>query len=142
MRVWRADKWFSLCVRERAGWKCEACGREYPYGSDVRGLECSHYVGRASKSTRWTPGNCWALCTHCHFHFGGHPAEHYRFIVEKIGTEREQELFRKGKEVIKITKKDRESIAKYFKEQFESMRTKRDAGHKGRLEFKAWTREY
>ena len=65
-----ADIAFSLCVRERANWKCERCGKYYPEGRR-KGLECSHHHSRGKWGIRHDPMNGEALCTGCHFEEGG-----------------------------------------------------------------------
>ena len=136
MKIWPADKWFSLCVRERADWRCEVCFKQY--GQGMSGLECSHYCGRANKSTRWDPDNCWAHCTSCHFRLGGHPAEFYRWVVREIGSEAEQKIYEKSKTVLRVSKKDRDLIAAHYKAELERMRALRDGGVLGRVSFKDW----
>lgn len=136
MKIWPADKWFSLCIRERSNWTCEVCGTGYPPNS--RGLECSHYVGRANKATRWDPDNCWSKCTKCHFRLGGNPAEFTRWVQSKIGIEAEEALYRKGNTVLHLTKRDRDGIAAHYKTEYEKMRRLRDDGETGRIEFQDW----
>lgn len=65
-KIWtlkRADKEFSLYIRERDG-RCM-----YPNCdvTDINKLQCSHYIGRAHKATRFDPDNCIALCWLHHF---------------------------------------------------------------------------
>jgi hypothetical protein len=64
VKVWklrRADSAFSKEIIERDG-KClfPGCGK-------TTQLTCSHYIGRATKSTRFFKDNCITLCTTHHF---------------------------------------------------------------------------
>lgn len=55
----KLDKAWSNYVKERAGNKCEVCGKmEY--------LNAHHIVGRRNRATRWLIGNGIALCPACH----------------------------------------------------------------------------
>ncbi len=74
VKIREADRLFSRCVRERAGWQCEKCGTQHEEGS--RGLECSHFHGRGKWSPRFDPDNCFSICTACHFRLVGNPVEH------------------------------------------------------------------
>ena len=66
-----ADHYFSLCVRAKAGFKCEFCGKEFP-GPD-QGLHCAHIVGRRNASTRWSLDNAVSLCYYHHRYFTENP---------------------------------------------------------------------
>ena len=65
-KIWslrKADIEFSKWIRERD----KFC--QYPLRlgcwNDI--LQCSHYIGRAHKATRWDPDNCVTLCIKHHF---------------------------------------------------------------------------
>lgn len=60
----RCDKVASLIVRERAGNKCEKCGRSKAQGYMV---SHAHILRRGHKSVRWHPDNGFCLCVRCHF---------------------------------------------------------------------------
>ena len=132
-----ADKWFSLCVRERAEWKCERCGREFllPY---TQGLDCSHYKGRGNWGTRFEPLNAFALCYGCHSLVGNDR----EFFVDKKGEAAESIVLEKrnnitlGKEYKRTGGKG--EIAKHYKAEYERMLELRAQGVTGRLEFTAW----
>ena len=72
------DKVFSNYIRERDHWTCQRCltisNKNNP--NSRKGLHCSHYVGRASWSTRIEPANAMALCYGCHRYLTAHPSEH------------------------------------------------------------------
>ena len=65
-KIWtltRADKEFSKFIRERDG-RCMFPGCDV---SEFEKLQCSHYIGRQHRGTRFDPDNCIALCWHHHF---------------------------------------------------------------------------
>lgn len=75
------DKLFSEFVRKRAKGICERCGSNKGW----KGLQCSHFFGRAKKSVRWDEDNVSALCFGCHQYFTAHPYEHLQWFSERLG---------------------------------------------------------
>lgn len=76
----KADDLFSLYVRNRDG-RCM-----HPVGcpvSDIKKLQCSHYVGRAHKATRYDPHNCVALCWFHHYKSKEYGLEYHKQTKEK-----------------------------------------------------------
>jgi len=57
------DDEFSLFIRKRDG-RCMFPGCKVV---EIAKLQCSHYIGRAHKATRYDPKNCIALCWFHHF---------------------------------------------------------------------------
>jgi hypothetical protein len=86
----KLDKEFSLAVRERAGWCCEACGKSY--FDNRSSLQCSHHFSRRFVAIRWDWDNASAHCAGCHMHLGGNPIEFAEWIQNKIGPEKVQRL--------------------------------------------------
>ena len=80
-----ADKAFSLYIRHRDNWTCQRCGTKYT--PPTMALHCSHFQGRGKEATRFEPLNADALCYGCHQYFTSHPAEHYRWQVDKKGED-------------------------------------------------------
>ena len=83
LKLKEADRLFSKCIRERAGWKCERCGSQHQEGT--QGLHCSHFHGRGKWGVRFDPDNCESICYGCHQYLGSHPIEHEKRIREKLG---------------------------------------------------------
>jgi len=54
----KADKLFSLAVREKGGWECWICG-------STKQITCGHFVSRRYMATRWDFQNCRAECWSC-----------------------------------------------------------------------------
>ena len=137
IKRWPADIIFSTCIRERSDWTCERCDKQYPEGHRG-GLECSHYWGRAIKSTRWNADNCFALCTGCHALFTGRPEEHVRWVLAQLGDGLVEILRDKQRELYKGWKRDLKDIRNHYKAEFTTMEVKRADGVQGRIEFQSW----
>ena len=76
-----ADIWFSKCIRQRAGWRCEKCGAQHAENS--MGLHCSHHHSRRNAGIRLDPLGAESLCYGCHSHYGGTEARR----LEALGAE-------------------------------------------------------
>ena len=85
VKIDAADKYFSLYVRNRDGWKCKRC--KVQYVPPTQALHCSHFQGRAKENTRFMPSNADALCYGCHQYFTSHPGEHYTWQVATKGQD-------------------------------------------------------
>ena len=83
-----ADELFSLAVRKRDG-KCmhPACKCKGAM------LQCSHYIGRAIKSTRWDFDNCITLSWYCHYKNKEIGFEYQKQTVEKHGFDGQYTIF-------------------------------------------------
>ena len=131
-----ADIAFSICIRERSGWKCERCGKQYPDNS--KGLECAHIFGRANKSVRLEPLNAFSLCSGCHMYFTANPMNFSIFVKNKLGesydllVELSNDIMR-GKEYHHAIKNG--EAAKHYKSEHKRMRELRCSGNIGRIEF-------
>lgn len=139
IKITQADKYFSLCVRERAGWKCERCGRDTP--DDKRmGLHCSHFHGRGKWSVRFDPENCEALCYGCHQHVGSHPPIHEYRALQRLGTLRFDALQGRAECTFngRLAKRSQREIAAHYRAEHKRMLAERANGAIGRLEFAGW----
>lgn len=139
IKVTAADKWFSLCVRERVGYVCERCGTFAPPERHKR-LDCSHFHGRGKWSVRFDAENATALCMGCHLHVTANPIEHMAWMQERLGPygfaalqERAQDI-KRGRE----NRRAARDIAKHYKAELEVMRARRAHGESGRIEFVSW----
>jgi hypothetical protein len=138
------DYWFSLCVRERAGWNCERCAKHYEPWMGANGepanpgLHCSHYVGRSNYSTRFEPMDVDAHCYACHAFFEGNPHDFKEWKLEKLGQEKYDILIEKARNVMigKQARKEKQEIADHFKQEFRKMQSARSlSGFDGYLNF-------
>ena len=121
LKIFLSDREWSKYIRTRDGWKCQRCKKKY--SPPTSALHCSHYFSRGNWSVRFDEDNCEALCYGCHSHLGGNPHEHARYMVEKLGTKKLDELmvrknsplsnsikYYKSKEIRKIIKQKMEAL--------------------------------
>ena len=106
----KADQLFSLLVRERAGNRCERCGR-----SEGK-LDCSHHWSRRLKQLRWDPLNACALCYICHAWWHSFPGESGVWLRNKIGEDQYAYLVAKAQEPFKLDTAMKAHILKRLKE--------------------------
>lgn len=134
-----ADDAFSLCVRERANWTCEACGKV-----DIDGqtngrsatTDCAHIHGRRSRNVRWCSDNALCLCKSCHRKFTEQPIEFARLCEGLLGSGRLEMLRDRYNDLrIKYTANDRKDIAAHYRAEYRRMREERRKGGNGRIEF-------
>ena len=128
IKIKAADKWFSLCIRERANWTCERCGTKCPEDRRM-GLHCSHYHGRGKWATRFDPDNCRALCYGCHSYVGGNPTIHRRDMIERLGVGLYNLLLEKSNDnrLGRMAKRSEKEIAAHYR-----------AEHKRMVEYRAF----
>ncbi len=105
IKIDKLDVLFSQVIRGRAGGVCEYCGKP-------KRLECSHFVGRRKRATRWDTDNACGLCFSCHQYLDEHPYEHVAFWKKRIGSEKLEALVRKGNTIVKI---DREEVGDMYR---------------------------
>lgn len=134
IRIDPADKYFSLCVRERAGNRCEACSRS----SDHYRIDCSHLFSRRHMSTRYHPQNAFAHCFQCHQAFGGDPVSFARWAEKRLGPAKVEAMHILSSTLLKLSKRDKEYIAKHYRAEHKAMLDKRKAGFSGYLQFNHW----
>ena len=109
IRLDKLDVLFSRYVRLRADNHCEYCGQ----WKEVGRLQCSHFIGRRHRGTRWEVDNCAALCYTCHNLMHDFPSTHKEFFTQRIGSDRLEQLA-----IMANTrcKPDKEELTKRFKE--------------------------
>jgi len=95
------DKWAKE-VKERAGMKCEYCGR-------IDTLNSHHIFSRSNQSTRYDLDNGVCLCVAHHTFsskFSAHktPAEFIEWLKDYRGLEKYEELRRKAKSIYQPSK--------------------------------------
>ena len=114
----RLDMVFSLYIRLRDAMYggrtvCISCGKVFPFEQ----MQCGHYHGRRSLSTRWDEDNCHSECAldNCSNpnHLDGYTAN----LIAKIGQERFNALAARANKAMKWSEDElREAIAKYTAE--------------------------
>ena len=145
IKITNPDKWFGLCVRERADWTCQRCGRKYPeeYSVDglpkAQGLHCSHYFGRGNWAVRFDPLNAWAHCHGCHTLLGSNPHLFREWVEERLGNLYEVLVEKANHKTNgKTAHREENEIAAHYKAEFEKMRRQRDQGKVGRINFQGY----
>ena len=145
IKITNPDKWFSLCVRERADWTCQRCGRKFPEEYSLEGLpkalglDCSHYFGRGNWAVRFDPLNAWAHCRGCHGVFEANPHNFREWMHDKLGDAYDVLVEKSNNRTIgKQARREMNEIAAHYKEEFERMRELRSKGKVGRLNFQGY----
>lgn len=93
IRLDPADRAFSNYIRQKAGWKCQRCGKLCKIdGSFIARLEASHYFGRSHEAVRFDSENVYSLCGGCHKRMGGRrkdeKGEYDLWVKELLGQRR------------------------------------------------------
>jgi len=110
----KADTVFSWKIRRRDG----ECLFPNCKITDLNKLQCSHYIGRATKSTRFDEDNCIALCWKHHYadkllgfeyqkqtkKEHGRDGEYTIFMRKHLGRTRFALLNRRAKQKLKLTR--------------------------------------
>jgi len=99
------DNLFSRYIRGRDKWTCQRCGTIHELGS--MGLHCSHFIGRANKSTRFDEANCMSLCWGCHQFMDTHKATLYRRVMlDRLGQDGYDALEARSNIIVKRSEAD------------------------------------
>ena len=138
IKISKHDKVFSQCIRERAGWCCERCGKYYPEGHARMGLHMSHFYGRRKMATRFDPDNGNSFCYGCHSHMGTNRDEYTYFKRKELGDTRFDELTLRGNSTMKRTKSDMDELYAHYKAQLAYMQRLRAEGQTGYLVLTSW----
>ena len=135
IKIISADKWFSWCVRERAHWTCERCGKEYT--PPTTALHCSHFIGRGNWSTRFEQLNGFAHCYGCHLVFEGDPYLFNEWTKDQLGADVFDILIEKKEDPMigKQMRHEVKEIAKHYLGELNRMKKLRAQGEEGRIEF-------
>ena len=137
IRVTPADRYFSLCVRERAAWTCERCGKQYV--PPTQALHCAHWHSRGNWSVRFDPYNALALCYGCHILTSrDRESEHLPLMRKSVGEIQLDRLAYDKNRPANGIKRRIKDIAHHYRETYEAMIRQRMNGKQGRLEFDAW----
>ena len=144
MKLTPADKALSTAIREAHDWTCQKCGIVSAHGQATggdRGMQCSHFIGRKHKSTRYDTDNVLCLCASCHAKVEEDPGLHTRVFTEIMGkgiaeilTERKQQAFKP----VGGWKQYEKEAAAHYRAEFESMRRLRADGVTGKIEIKGY----
>ncbi len=108
----KLDVAWSKAVKDRAGHKCEHCGK-------TAYLNSHHIFGRRNKSVRWEISNGCCLCCYCHqfspvFSAHGAPTAFTQWIIGERGEEWHEELMQMANAPRKWTNGEKEELLKSF----------------------------
>ena len=99
IKVTKADRLFSLCIRNRDKWRCVRCKKQYHPPTNA--LQCSHFWGRGNYATRFHRWNCDAACYGCHAIWEANKQGDYRnFKIKQLGMKKYKELERLAKSTV------------------------------------------
>lgn len=131
MKTFAADEMFSLCIRERAEWRCERCGNQFVHPTS--GLHCAHFKGRGRWSTRFHPDNAASCCYGCHRYLDTHDAAKDEFFMGILGVEIFSHIERESNIPLPGVKGNMRHVSKHFRGEFIRLRSLRSRGKRGRL---------
>ena len=132
IKISDADKHFSLCVRERAGWVSE-------YSGQGGRMECCHIYGRRSAITRWDGMNAVCLTHAEHRKFTENPADFMSWLNSYLGEGHMEILNEKRRGILKNNAATRKEVSAHYRQQHKLMLEKRADGVTGRIEFESYT---
>lgn len=137
IKITSGDRFFSLCVRERANWTCERCGTYHQ--PPTTALHCAHWHSRGNWSVRFDPSNALALCYGCHQYTSVNRETEHRPLMLKVFGELELDRVatEKNRPATRV-KKFLPEIAKHYRQELERMQRLRANGETGRIEFERW----
>ena len=133
-----ADAAFSHCIRERADWTCERCGKYFPPDSNRRGLHASHFYGRRHKGLRFHTSNCFSHCYKCHQTLGENPADFALWVENHIGSGMYEIIRERKNSIYKMEKNELAEIADHYRQELKNMEQRRAEGAVGYLNFLSW----
>jgi len=107
------DAHFSDCVRARANWSCEYCGKQF--GGRDPGLHCAHIHGRRHNSVRWSMDNAVSLCSYHHRYFGENPTEFFLWLEDYLGRGHLEMLLEKKNRIFKGAKHVKKEISDHYR---------------------------
>jgi hypothetical protein len=119
IKIDKCDEIFSRIIRmrDKACVRCGKRGEDDAQGRPIIGLQCSHYIGRGCKNTRYDEKNCDALCTGCHSYWETYKTTKYRdFKIKQLGEEEYEALVRRSHKIIKWGKKEKAEKLEELKE--------------------------
>lgn len=131
IKIFEGDRWFSKCVREAAGWKCERCGAQHEENS--QGLHCAHYMTRGKWATRFDPDNVAALCYGCHSYIDSNPHKKMEWFDEYLGESTAQIIREKSEDTKHGLKKLKKEISAHYRNEHKRLISLRKDGNCGRI---------
>ena len=118
----KLDAVFSQYIRKVASDKlgmvrCVCCGKVMHW----KDSQNAHYVGRASRSTRWDERNCHPNCYGCNVCKSGNYPAYTEFLLNTYGVEWLKELIDDGNKIKKWTAQDLKAMIEEYENKFNSL---------------------
>lgn len=122
MKTSKADKYFSLFIRlrdadENGCAKCCTCGAYKP----IKEMDCGHFIKRQHMATRFSELNCHTQCKRCNGFEQGRDSDFERYLNDKIGLDKVNNLKLQARMTRKISNFELEQITKYYKTEAEKL---------------------
>lgn len=114
------DALFSRYIRERDGWRCQKCRKDYSAPERHQFLHCAHMLSRGKRRVRFDVYNAYSLCYGCHRWLDTHPDVKERWARKKMGDERYNALLVRARFTQKI---DELLIRKWLKHEIDQLGT-------------------
>lgn len=115
----RADKYFSLYIRERDKNKvCVTCGKR------TSEKDCGHFISRRFESTRYDEKNSHGQCLKCNRFEYGNQFQYGQMIDFVYGEGTADKLLQKSKMFCKRDRFDYDIIAEEYKNKYEEIKTR------------------
>lgn len=105
----KADKIFSVWIRNRDDNRCVVCGSDYR-------VQCGHLIKRGKKRLRFSELNCNAQCASCNFKHNSYPEPYTAWFINKYGKDSYLKLVKisEDKSPYKIPRDELESIVEKY----------------------------
>lgn len=113
------DRLFSKLVKLRSDQSCQYCHTSFKH--DLSQLHCSHWKGRANKSTRYHPDNAFAHCVMCHDKLGHSPALFDRWVATTIGPNKADSINALSKRPAKLRPTNYAEIRAHFRKEIKRL---------------------
>lgn len=123
IKISKLDKEFSDYIRMRDKWTCTHCGKFCGERGRIAKIDCSHFWGRANKSTRWDAENADAHCFVCHQKLGANPELFREWKLNQLGEEKYKALMQRANSIKKWTNKELEELYEYYKKENRNMQS-------------------
>lgn len=114
----KADKWFSLYVREVTR---RMYGELCPFGCGEAITQAFHFITRSKYAVRWDTRNCIGSCGGCNYTMEFNPSQFVKWFLDRFGKEAYLQLIQDSNRPANFSDDYLEEIAEKFKQQYEAM---------------------
>lgn len=104
-----ADKWYSLYIRHRDGYKCVICGSKV-------NPQCGHLIKRGKQALRYNGFNCNVQCSKHNLMHNFYPEYYTQWFINRHGAEKYNWLLAKAGQLKKWRKEELISIINLSKQ--------------------------